>query len=210
MSQAHLLIVEDDHGLCEALTDTLELAGYDCKGTDCAESALLHLSRQPVDMVISDVQMDRMNGMQLLKNIKRSYPNVPVMLMTAYAKIEDAVSAIQDGALDYLTKPFSPEVLVNQISRYVPAQITSKQNMIYGDPSTEKLLQLASRVAQSEANVMITGASGTGKEVLANFIHQHSNRAQHPFVAINCAAIPENMLEATMFGYEKGSFYRSY
>ncbi len=206
MSQSQVLIVEDDQGLCEALIDTLELAGYACTGADSAESALLHLSRKPVDIVISDVQMDRMTGLQLLKSIKRSHPQIPVLLMTAYAKIEDAVSAIREGALDYFTKPFSPEVLVNQVSRYIPLNSASLQDIVYGDPKTESLLQLSARVAESEANVMITGPSGTGKEILSNFIHLHSHRAKQPFVAINCAAIPENMLEATLFGYEKGAF----
>ena len=135
---------------------------------------------------------------------QQNYPNIPVMLMTAYAKIEDAVAVIQEGA--GLFNCPSPEVLINQISRYVPAQRLTKQDVVHGDASTESLLLLAARVAQSEVNVMITGPSGTGKEVLANFIHNHSPRAKQPFIAINCAAIPENMLEATMFGYEKGAF----
>ena len=126
--------------------------------------------------------------------------------MTAYANIDGAVRAMREGAIDYLAKPFSPEVLLNQVSRYVPAQRIERKTPVYGDAKTAELLQLAARVARSDATVMVTGPSGTGKEVLARYIHDQSSRAEQPFVAINCAAIPENMLEATLFGYEKGAF----
>ena len=147
-----------------------------------------------------------MDGLTLLANIRQQYPQVPVLLMTAYANIDGAVRAMREGAIDYLAKPFSPEVLLNQVSRYVPAQKVEKRAVVYGDPKTAELFQLATRVARSEATVMVTGPSGTGKEVLARYIHDNSSRAEQTFVAINCAAIPENMLEATLFGYEKGAF----
>jgi two-component system, response regulator FlrC len=206
MSQARVLIVEDDHGLREAIVDTLLLAGYVCLEADSGEAALLQLGRQSVDMVISDIQMGGMDGHTLLTNIRQKYPQTPVLLMTAYANIDGAVRAMRDGAIDYLAKPFSPEVLLNQVSRYVPAQRIERKTPVYGDAKTAELLQLAARVARSEATVMVTGPSGTGKEVLARYIHDQSNRAEQPFIAINCAAIPENMLEATLFGYEKGAF----
>jgi two-component system response regulator FlrC len=206
MTQARILVVEDDNGLREALVDTLLLGGYECREVDSGERALLALSRQRFDMVISDIQMGGMDGLTLLANIRQQYPQVPVLLMTAYANIDGAVRAMREGAIDYLAKPFSPEVLLNQVSRYVPAQKVEKRAVVYGDPRTAELFQLATRVARSEATVMVTGPSGTGKEVLARYIHDHSNRAEQAFVAINCAAIPENMLEATLFGYEKGAF----
>lgn len=206
MSQARVLIVEDDHGLREAIVDTLLLAGYVCLEADSGEAALLELNRQSVDMVISDIQMGGMDGHTLLSNIRQKYPQTPVLLMTAYANIDGAVRAMREGAIDYLAKPFSPEVLLNQVSRYVPAQRIERKTPIYGDAKTAELLQLAARVARSDATVMVTGPSGTGKEVLARYIHDQSNRGEQPFVAINCAAIPENMLEATLFGYEKGAF----
>ncbi len=206
MSQARILVVEDDHGLREAIVDTLLLAGYACQEADSAEAALLQLGRQSVDMVISDIQMGGMDGHTLLSNIRVKYPQTPVLLMTAYANIDGAVRAMREGAIDYLAKPFSPEVLLNQVSRYVPPQRIERKTPVYGDAKTAELLQLAARVARSEATVMVTGPSGTGKEVLARYIHDQSNRAEQPFVAINCAAIPENMLEATLFGYEKGAF----
>lgn len=206
MNQARLLIVEDDQGLREAIVDTLLLAGYDCAEADSGEAALLLLSRQTVDMVISDIQMGGMDGLTLLGNIRQKYPQIPVLLMTAYANIDGAVRAMREGAIDYLAKPFAPEVLLNQVSRYVPAQRVERKTPVYGDPRTAELLQLAARVARAEATVMVTGPSGSGKEVLARYIHDKSSRAEQPFVAINCAAIPEQMLEATLFGYEKGAF----
>ncbi|WP_108649729.1 sigma-54-dependent transcriptional regulator [Dongshaea marina] len=206
MSQSRILVVEDDQGLREALVDTLMLAGYACQQVDSGESALIELGQSRFDMVISDIQMGKIGGLELLNSVRRSYPGLPVLLMTAYAKIDDAVKAMRQGAIDYLAKPFSPEVLLNQVGRYLPPHKVEDKTPIYGDPQSEELLALASRVATTDATVMITGPSGTGKEVLARYIHQQSIRADQPFVAINCAAIPENMLEATLFGYEKGAF----
>lgn len=206
MTQARILVVEDDNGLREALVDTLLLGGYECREVDSGERALLALSRQRFDMVISDIQMGGMDGLTLLANIRQQYPQVPVLLMTAYANIDGAVRAMREGAIDYLAKPFSPEVLLNQVSRYVPAQKVEKRAVVYGDPRTAELFQLATRVARSEATVMVTGPSGTGKEVLARYIHDHSSRAEQAFVAINCAAIPESLIESELFGYQPGAF----
>jgi two-component system, response regulator FlrC len=209
MAEAKLLLVEDDAALREALLDTLMLAQYDCVDVSCAEDAILALKRQSFDLVISDVQMQGIGGLGLLGYLQQHHPKVPLLLMTAYATIGSAVSAIKLGAVDYLAKPFAPEVLLNQVSRYLPAKQSSGQPVV-ADEKSQALLGLAKRVAASEASVMITGPSGSGKEVLARYIHQHSNRSDGPFVAINCAAIPENMLEATLFGYEKGAFTGAY
>lgn len=206
MSQARILVVEDDGGLREALVDTLLLGGYECREADSGEQALLMLSRQPFDMVISDIQMGGMDGLTLLQTIRQQHPQTPVLLMTAYANIDGAVRAMREGAIDYLAKPFSPEVLLNQVSRYVPAQRVEKRTVVCGDARSIELFALAARVARSDVTVMISGPSGAGKEVLARYIHDQSSRAEQPFIAINCAAIPENMLEATLFGYEKGAF----
>jgi len=206
MSQAKVLIVEDDAGLREALVDTLLLGGYQVIEADSGEQAMIKLSEQPVDIVVSDIQMGGMSGLSLLKNIKNKYPNLAILLMTAYATIDDAVQAMRDGATDYLSKPFAPEVLLNLVGRYAPAQKVESRTPVADDPSSLQLLDLAKKVARSEATVMVLGPSGSGKEVLARFIHDQSNRSQQTFVAINCAAIPENMLEATLFGYEKGAF----
>ncbi|MFM2482617.1 sigma-54-dependent transcriptional regulator [Celerinatantimonas sp. YJH-8] len=206
MSQSRILVVEDDSGLREALVDTLLIAGYECIEAESGEEALLLLGDQAIDLVVSDVQMDGISGLDLLQSIKVKYPKLPVLLMTAYARIDAAVEAMRQGAIDYIAKPFSPEVLLNQVGRYAPAQKVETCQPIFGDPSTEALLGLADKVAKTDASVMICGPSGAGKEVLARYIHDNSERSAQPFIAINCAAIPENMLEATLFGYEKGAF----
>ncbi|MBL4285124.1 sigma-54-dependent transcriptional regulator [Vibrio fluvialis] len=206
MAQSKVLIVEDDEGLREALVDTLALAGYEWLEADSAEDALVKLKTYPVDIVVSDVQMAGMGGLALLRNIKQHWPNLPVLLMTAYANIEDAVSAMKEGAIDYMAKPFAPEVLLNMVSRYAPVKSDDNGDAVVADEKSLKLLALAEKVAKTDANVMVLGPSGSGKEVMSRYIHNASPRKDGPFVAINCAAIPDNMLEATLFGYEKGAF----
>ncbi|MDW6001518.1 sigma-54-dependent transcriptional regulator [Vibrio mangrovi] len=206
MAQSKVLIVEDDEGLREALVDTLALAGYEWVEADCAEEALVKLKTESVDIVVSDVQMAGMGGLALLRNIKQHWPNLPVLLMTAYANIEDAVAAMKEGAIDYMAKPFAPEVLLNMVSRYAPVKSDDNGDAVVADEKSVKLLALADKVAKTDANVMILGPSGSGKEVMSRYIHNASQRKDGPFVAINCAAIPDNMLEATLFGYEKGAF----
>ncbi|AQS38902.1 two component, sigma54 specific, transcriptional regulator, Fis family [Shewanella psychrophila] len=209
MSEGKLLLVEDDHSLREALLDTLLLAQYECVDVCSAEDAIIKLKIESFDLVISDVQMEGIGGIGLLNYLQQNQAQVPVLLMTAYATIDNAVNAIKLGAVDYLAKPFAPEVLLNQVSRYLKPKIA--QNMpIVADEKSLALLKLAEKVASSDASVMIMGPSGSGKEVLARYIHQNSSRDNGPFIAINCAAIPENMLEATLFGYEKGSFTGAY
>lgn len=206
MSKTKILIVEDDHGLREALVDTLLLGGYQVTPVESAQSAMVKLSEASFDLIVSDIQMEGMDGMSLLKSVKNKYPNLPMVLMTAYANVNDAIQAMRDGATDYLSKPFAPQVLLNLIGRYAPAQKVESKTPIVGDESSVNLLNLARKVARSDATVMVLGPSGSGKEVISRYIHDQSTRSDAPFVAINCAAIPENMLEATLFGYEKGAF----
>jgi two-component system response regulator FlrC len=206
MSQTQILVVEDDSGLREALVDTLTIAGYSVIEADSAESALVLLKQKVIDLIVSDVQMGGLSGLDLLKSVKKLYPNVPFLLMTAYATIDHAVEAMKYGAIDYMAKPFAPEVLLNMVGRYAPVKQVEKHTPVVADSKSIELLQLASKVAASDASVMITGPSGAGKEVMARHIHDQSARADHDFIAINCAAIPDNMLEATLFGYEKGAF----
>jgi two-component system response regulator FlrC len=206
MQKPKILVVEDDAGLQEALADTLGLAQYEVILAGNAEQALQQLKQHKIRLVVSDVQMGAISGLELLKSIKLNYPQLPVLMMTAYATVNDAVTAIRLGAVDYLAKPFSPEVLVNMVSRYVSPEEQIPFEPIVAAASSLQLVKLAAKVAKSDANVMVLGPSGSGKEVLARYIHQQSGRHDGPFVAINCAAIPENMLESTLFGYEKGAF----
>ena len=207
MSEVKLLIVEDDKGLAEALEDTLMLASYQCKIVYSAEEAVVALKHSLFDMVVSDVNLPGMDGYGLLHHVIDSYPELPIMLMTAYGDIAHAVEAMRDGAVDYLLKPFKEEELLNAIAKYtIKEALSTNPQPIAKDPSSIALLELAKRVAVTDSTVLICGESGTGKEVLAHYIHQNSSRPHAPFVAINCAAIPENMLEAILFGYEKGAY----
>ena len=206
MSRPKVLIVEDDVSLREALSDTLQVAGYSVFSVADGMAALNMLESEKMDVVVSDVQMTPMDGHTLLKEIKKSHVALPVILMTAYGTIQKAVEAMHDGATDYLVKPFEIDAMINLIERHVVAPHDNEAGLIAEDPQTLHLVELAKRVANTDATVMIGGESGTGKEVFARFIHNHSKRSKGPFVAINCAAIPENMLEALLFGYEKGAF----
>ena len=207
MAKAQILIVEDDHDLREALVTTLELSKFRVREASNAQEALARLAEAPVDMVVSDVNMPGLSGHELLAEVQRLYPGLPMMLITAYGQIDHAVSAMQAGAIDYLVKPFEPQVLVQAVSKVVGGvKQKSSDAPVAEDPVSKRMFQLATKVAGSDSTVMISGESGTGKEVLARFIHQQSPRADQPFVAINCAAIPENMLEAILFGHEKGAF----
>jgi two-component system response regulator FlrC len=202
-----ILVVEDDPDLREALSDTLALSRYRVLTAIDGEDAIELLGQHAVGLVITDVQMPRMNGISLLHEIKARWPHVPVLLMTAYGVISQAVEAMREGASNYMVKPFDVADLLTQVARYMlPASCGEDGDAVLEDPQSSELFSLAARVAGTPATVMISGESGTGKEVLARFIHRHSPRAEQPFVAINCAAIPDNLLEATMFGYEKGAF----
>ncbi|OQX30241.1 MAG: sigma-54-dependent Fis family transcriptional regulator [Candidatus Sedimenticola endophacoides] len=210
MRREMVLVVEDDPALREALSDTLELAGYGVITAADGESALEAMRQTQVGMVVSDVQMTPMNGQELLGRIKRGFPSVPVLLMTAYGNIEKAVTAMRDGAVDYLAKPFEPELLLAKVEQSIRPPDPGDGRLVAEDLRTRELLELARRVAQCDATVMIGGESGTGKEVFARYIHRNSARSQGPFIAINCAAIPDNMLEAVLFGHEKGAYTGAY
>jgi two-component system response regulator FlrC len=212
MNKGKILVVEDDPELREALGDTLELAGFGVFQVESGEAALAFLEKQTVNMVISDINMGGINGHELLVRLQKVYPSLPVLLITAYGDISHAVTAMRNGAVDYLVKPFKPQALVATVSKYVQGQhsVEELDEPVAEEPSSVQLLALAKKVAATDSTVMISGESGTGKEVLASYIHAHSPRAKKPFIAINCAAIPENMLEAILFGHEKGAFTGAY
>ncbi len=207
--QPIVLVIEDDDSLREAMCETLELAGYSALGTSCGEEALTVVDEFDFRLVISDVQMPGLDGHEVMGLLHKKKPEMPFVLVTAFGSVGQAVNAIQKGAADYLVKPFEAEVLIEVASRFA-CPPPSHPGVLAKDQNTRDVLRLAERVADSDATVMISGESGTGKEVFARFIHDHSCRANSPFVAINCAAIPESMLESILFGYEKGAFTGAY
>lgn len=206
-----ILIVEDDDALREALQDTAELAGLRAIGAADGHAALAALASSHFDLVISDIQMEPMGGHALLREIRARDRALPVVLMTAHESVQSAIDALRDGATDYLIKPFEAEVLIGRISEWLPpAPVAEADDVVAVDAVSRRLFELARRVALSDASVMLTGESGVGKEVVFRAIHRHSRRAALAPVAINCAAIPDNMLEAVLFGYEKGAFTGAY
>jgi two-component system response regulator FlrC len=201
-----ILIVEDDADLREAIRDTLELSGHAVIAVSGGAEALAVIAETPVCVVVSDVRMEPMDGITLLREIRSAQPQLPVVLMTAYADVDRAVEAMRAGACDFLLKPFEPGALLAHVARYRLPASSEDDGVVAEDIVSRNLFALAARVAQADATVLLTGESGVGKEVVARYIHRHSARQAGPFVAINCAAIPDSLLEATLFGYEKGAF----
>jgi two-component system response regulator FlrC len=200
-----VMVVEDDAALREALADTLRAAGITAISAGDAAEALALLETEEIALVISDVQMPGPNGYELLSAIKRLRADLPVVLMTAYGTVAQAVSAMREGATDYIVKPFDAKALIDMARRQLAMRVIPNE-LVAVDPESKRMVSLARKIAENDATVLITGASGTGKEVYARFIRDHSARGNKPYIAINCAAIPDNMLEATLFGYEKGAF----
>ena len=201
-----VLVVEDDADLREAICDTLQLNEISFHEVENGRAAEQFLASNSASLVLSDVQMSPGNGYELLSSIRNNQIDVPVILMTAYGSIPQAVDAIQAGAVDYLVKPFEVSSLVSTVRKQIQDPVSADQDLVAVDMASQETLILARRVAKTDASVLFTGESGVGKEIYSRFIHQNSARAKQPFVAINCAAIPENMLEAVLFGYEKGAF----
>ncbi len=201
-----VLVVEDDAGLREAICDMLVLNKISYHEVENGKMAEQYLSDNTASLVLSDVQMSPGNGYELLSSIQKNQIDIPVILMTAYGSIPQAVDAIQAGAVDYLVKPFEVSELVDTLKKQMVCAPENDQSPIARDPVSVETLKLARRVASTDTSVLLTGESGVGKEIYSRFIHQCSARAEQAFVAINCAAIPENMLEAALFGYEKGAF----
>ena len=195
---ATILVVEDDRPLQDALVSTLVAAGYDVLAAGDGGEALKVLGEANVDLIVSDVQMQPVDGRELLRRLRARPSAPPVLLMTAYGTIEQAVAAMREGAVDYLVKPFEAEELERRVARYArpaaPAAARPDAQPVAEDARSRALLELAARVAQSEVTVLLTGESGTGKEVYSRFIHAASKRSAGPFVAVNCAAIPDQML----------------
>ncbi|RLA80458.1 MAG: sigma-54-dependent Fis family transcriptional regulator [Deltaproteobacteria bacterium] len=205
-----VLVVEDEREMQRALEAVLEGCGLRVSTAEDGLHAVTKFKQDLYDLVIADVRMPRMSGLELLKEIKRISPLTPVVLLTAYGTVEGAVNAMKEGAFDYIEKPFSPEVLEEVVKRALASrpeeEKQKRRTIIAQDPKMLELLEVARTIAPSTAPVLISGESGTGKELLARYIHEQSQRRGRPFVAVNCAALPEGLLETELFGHERGSF----
>lgn len=204
-----ILLVEDDPALREALEVTLAMEEIGYLAVSSAEDALRELKSSNFSALVSDIRLPLLSGLDLLFETRKLKPELPVVLMTAYADASTAVEALRGGARDFLLKPFRPEQFVEVIRRYIsqdPSQSPGANGPVAVAPQSRQLISKLDRVAQTDATVLLTGESGSGKEVMAQYLHQRSQRAKQSYVAINCAAIPSTLLEATLFGYERGAF----
>jgi DNA-binding NtrC family response regulator len=201
--KTNVLVVDDDYHMRLALKETLTKAGYAVSAVEDGKMALREVEKRIFDLIITDVQMPQLNGIDLLKHIRQSLPFLPVILVTAYGTVQDAVQVIKEGAFDYIQKPFDVETLYGVVKR---ALGQNGGKIIYTSRALKEVLLKAERVAKSDATVLILGESGVGKELISRFIHEASDRCGQPFMPVNCAALPENLLESELFGYEKGAF----
>ena len=216
-----VLLVDDDESFRRVMQYQLQEDGYRVVLAENLSSAMQQFKTERVDIVMTDVKMPGGDGLELLTRLKAMQPDLPVVMLTAHGTIGSAVDAIKSGAFDYLTKPFSREQLrialsktldvaalrrENRHLRQVVAERFSFANMIAGSRAMHTVIEIASRAAQTDATVLLEGESGTGKELLAKAIHVHSDRKDHPLIVVNCAAIPENLLESELFGHRRGSF----
>lgn len=217
MSNPKVLVVDDDPGILELISIRLEAMGYDVTSVESAEKALASMSVVRPDIVITDLRMGGMDGLALFDNIHESNPALPVIILTAHGTIPEAVDATKRGVFSFLSKPFDGKALVEHINRALA--LSGKQHdgpsdgdsswrsaIITRSPVMEDILSQAKLIAQGDVSVFLYGASGSGKELFANGIHKASPRRNKPFVAINCSAIPEALLESELFGHRKGSF----
>lgn len=210
-SNPNLLLVDDDKSLLRLLTIRLEGEGYEVTAVEDGQSALRKLQNDNYDVVLSDLRMPGLDGLSLFEEIMVIRKDIPVILMTAHGTIADAVAATQRGVFGFLPKPVDHDelraLLQKALSQSQAAQPGDwAKDIITRSPEMLNVLDQAFRIAQREVSVLISGASGTGKELLANAIHKASNRSDKPFVAINCGALPENLLESELFGHAKGAF----
>ena len=208
---AHLLLVDDDPGLLKLLGMRLVSEGYSVVTAESGQEGLKVLIREKVDLVISDLRMDEMDGLQLFAEIQKQQPGMPVIILTAHGSIPDAVAATQQGVFSFLTKPVDKDALYKAIDSALEHAAPSndeawRESIVTRSPIMLRLLEQARMVAQSDVSVLINGQSGTGKEILAQAIHNASPRSKNAFIAINCGALPEQLLESELFGHARGAF----
>src|SRR5882724_7100882 len=213
-----ILTVDDDSVTCELLCEVFTREGFGAAFANNGEAALAEMAVQQPDLLLSDIRMKtRLDGLSLLEIVRREYPSIPVVLMTAFGSIETAVRAVKEGAFDYISKPFNIDELVGIVRRAI-TNGTGKQlasglddeergsGLIGRTGPMLEVYKMIARVSDSRAAVLVSGESGTGKELVARAIHNHGSRASAPFVAVNCGALTETLLESELFGHIRGSF----
>jgi two-component system, NtrC family, response regulator len=215
---AHVLIVDDELNIRRVLAAMLKREGYEVTTAADGEQALAVLEKTPVHVVVTDLVMPRVGGLELLRRVSVDYPDVPVILITAHGSVDSAVAALKAGAFDYITKPFEQEELKKVIAKAARAHDLERQNVHPGggegekpplvgqSPAMRAIYEMVARVADSPSTVLITGESGTGKELIAHALHRGSSRRDRPLIKVNCAAIPKDLVESELFGYERGAF----
>jgi len=214
-SQKNILVVDDEQNMRVALYEALSRIGYKVSVAQDGRMALEMVKKSLPDLVITDIRMPEMDGIEMLRQLREQKSDLPVLIITGYATVATAVEAMKQGAYDYILKPFPVEVIESAVNRvfenavatiHKTGQGTKKKPVICADAKMQHILATARKVASSKATVLIMGESGTGKEVIARYLHNNSDRAAGTFVALNCAALPEGLLESELFGHEKGSF----
>jgi two-component system response regulator HydG len=215
------LVVDDVVDVAQTVANELDAAGFETEIAGSGTAALDRFASEPADVVVTDLRMKNVDGLDVLRGVKRNDPSVPVLVMTAFGDVDSAVEAMQSGAFHYLTKPFAMETLLTLVERACRERLLSRENaqlrtalhenasarrLLGKSPPMQKLRALIERVAGANSSVLISGETGTGKELVALAIHADSPRADSPFVAVNCAALPEYLLESELFGHAKGAF----
>jgi two-component system response regulator HydG len=215
-NRTKLLVVDDSLRTLEIIQRNLEAAGYEVFTASSVEQAIAFLEKSSVDLVITDIKMPQVSGLELLKYVKENVKSTEIMIITGYPSIKDAVNAVKDGAEDYLAKPFTDEELLSAVSKMLEKQanrraieakpLPGSHNIIGNSPGMQHVYRLIEKAAATRANVLISGESGTGKELVARAIHYSSIASSGPFVTVNCTAIPDGILESELFGHVKGAF----